>query len=144
MGQTVDIRVAPGLIQQGPDRYRTDPHHRGIREITESLQMVGAVLRILGNDGTGAIDHTVADRIEHGLIFAHGVDDALRCVGAAVIECGHRGHIRQIGAGILPGQTLQRIGAKMHRPVAVREKAQSHQPLPGPVLRSVKAKGRRV
>ena len=126
MRQPVDIGIAAGLVQQGGNRNRADPHHRGVREITERFQMVGALRRIGRNVSFGTIDQTVADCVQHCLIFAHRIDNALRRMRPLKGQRGHRLHGRQIRQVMPPRQPLQRIGTQMHGPVTIREKTQPH------------------
>ena len=125
VGQTVHSGVAHGGVQHGLRHNRADPHHRGIAEISEGFQVIGAVGCIGRHFGFHLVHQAIADRIHHRLMIGHGIDQMQRII--AVEGQGRKGRqAGQIGDLINTRQALQRVRPQMNGSFFVGKEAVAH------------------
>jgi hypothetical protein len=117
LDQTVERAVAVGRLQHSTLRQQASAHNRRIREIAEGFQMLRTRDRVIGTGRARRVGCAMADRIQHGLIFGHRMNDAARIACALKAQRHMRGNIAQISGAVVPFEKLTGKGAHVDRSV---------------------------
>ncbi len=130
--ERADHRVADRLGEERLAAQRAGRHHRRVEVVAGGLQVRGALGRIRRHLAARLVHDAVADEVEHGDRAHHRVRQRFG-IGCVERERAHRRQRGKIGRFVLAGESLERIGAEVDRPVAVGEEA--HRPMLAPAFR---------
>ena len=114
------------LFQQRRSWQATDPDNSRITKIAKCLQMVGTIFHIGWCASQKRVDRTIADRVQHGLMFGHRIDDR-RCIALAKDQRAGRRDSRQIRHRIAARQTLRGIRSHVNRTIGIGKEAERHE-----------------